>query len=246
MDITIGRFRFRPGIFLTLVTVGVVSVMLSLGQWQMDRGHFREALQQEIKARRSLPPVDLGTLPDTLGEYRFQPVNVNGHYDAKRQLLLDNRIVDGVVGYDVLTPFSTDDGRHILVLRGFVRQGSRRDQLPDIRVDESAFKLTGIINDLPATGIRLDDNANQYTHWPAVVQYLDLDALSRQLGYRLMDMVIYLDKDQNGSLIHHLPVLNLNAEKNYGYAFQWYAMATTVCFLYFFLNTQIEQAHPDE
>ncbi len=237
MNIKLLGYRFSPGVFITFVTICVAYILFSLGQWQLSRAEYKENLQQKIAERQHLPATTLQLLPDSVDERRYLPVILEGRYDNHRQFLLDNRIVNGVVGYDVYTPFVTDGEQVLLVNRGFVPLGKSRELLPDIAVTNQTLKLTGLLNTPPSRGVILADNLHSDAQWPVVLQYIDLKELSSMLNYQLMDMVLRLNKDENSALIYHLPVLNLNADKNHGYAFQWFAMTFTVCFLYFFLNT---------
>jgi len=243
LTVKIAGYQFSPSIFITLVTVIVVYILFSLGQWQLDRAEYKENLQQKIAERQNLPATTLQELPKSLDDRRYRPVNIEGHYDHDKQFLLDNRIVNGVVGYDVYTPFITVNGPALLINRGFVAQGPSRQQLPDISVSNQMVKLSGLMNKAPSKGIILADNLNDDSSWPVVLQYVDLKEISGMLNYQLMDMVLRVNKDENSPLIYHLPVLNLNAAKNHGYAFQWFAMMVTVCFLYLYLNTSKTNKH---
>ena len=51
-------------------------------------------------------------------------------------------------------------------------------------------------------------------------------------------MVIWLNENEAGSFEYDLPVLNLNATKNNGYAFQWFAMSLALLIIYIVVNTK--------
>jgi len=246
LTIKIAGYRFSPSIFITLVTVIVAYILFSLGLWQLDRAEYKENLQQKIAQRQNLPATTLQKLPKSMDDRRYLPVNLEGHYDNDKQFLLDNRIVKGIVGYDVYTPFVTVNGPTLLINRGFVAQGVSRQQLPDIPVSNQPLKLSGLLNKAPSKGVILADNLHSDASWPVVLQFVDLKELSAMSNYQLMDMVLRLNKDENNALIYDLPVLNLNAAKNHGYAFQWFAMTLTVCLLYIFLNTSKIQEKNNE
>jgi surfeit locus 1 family protein len=67
---------------------------------------------------------------------------------------------------------------------------------------------------------------------------MDIDEISKILDVQIYDMVLWLDKDQPGSLEYDLPVLNLNSAKNNGYAFQWFAMSLALLLIYIVVNTK--------
>lgn len=212
--------------------------MISLGFWQLDRAEYKGTLQQKIEQRKNLAALSLDELPATTDDRRFHPVEFMGEYDAAHTLLLDNKTFDGRVGYHVLTPVRIDATKMILVNRGFVAQGRSRALLPEIDTVDGKIVLTGLLDLTPSRGLVLGDNVNDATHWPVVLQYVDLDEISQLIGYELYDMMLWLDKDEVGGFEYDLPVLNLNSAKNNGYAFQWFALSFALLMIYIFVNTK--------
>lgn len=239
-SVKIASYRFSPGVLSSLLTVVFLYVMISLGFWQLDRAEFKDTLQQKIEERKNLTPVNFDGLPVTADDRRFQPVKFIGEYDASHTFLLDNKILNGRVGYHVLTPVKIDDAKTVLVNRGFVRQEKTRDLLPEIESFNGKIELSGLLDLTPSRGLVLAENVHDTTRWPVVLQYIDLDEISQLSGHELYDMVLWLNKDQVGSLEYDLPVLNLNSAKNNGYAFQWFALSFALLMIYFFVNTQRE------
>ena len=124
--------RFHPRALPTLATIVAVAVFVSAGQWQARRMHDRESLRAQFDAAALQDPVALGALAESAdwNALRYRPVIATGHYDARRQVLVDNRIHDGHAGYHVITPLVLADGRTVLVNRGWTPQGASRATLP--------------------------------------------------------------------------------------------------------------------
>jgi cytochrome oxidase assembly protein ShyY1 len=212
--------------------------MISLGFWQMDRAEFKDTLQQNISARKKLSPTGLDALPASSEQRRYHPVTIFAEYDGIHSFLLDNITLNGQVGYHVYTPVITTDGRAILVNRGFIQQGTTRDQLPEISAPESNVEISGLLNLPPSRTMLLAENVQETSRWPVVLQYIDIAEISSLLGYPLYDMVLWLNPDMAGAFEYDLPVLNLNAAKNIGYAFQWFAMSAALLIIYIVVNTK--------
>ncbi len=120
------RFLLRPG-WLALIAVVVgfaVACYALLAPWQFGREAQREAQQQAIEDSYRIAPVRLGELsrpgsgvgPDV----DWRQVTVSGSYLADAEALVRLRVHDGQPAFEVLTPLRTDDGRLVLVDRGFV------------------------------------------------------------------------------------------------------------------------------
>lgn len=113
--------RKRPwlGPFLFVLVVAAAAVLIGLGVWQLQRLSERRALNAEIRARMSLPPVALAGQSAGLPEYT--PVLAKGVYDFANEIVLRNRAHDQEAGVHLLTPLHID-GSHqsVLIDRGWI------------------------------------------------------------------------------------------------------------------------------
>lgn len=237
-SITVASFHFTPGVISSLLTAVLLYIMISLGYWQLDRANYKDTLQQKIQQRKSLIPAGLDELSETREQRRYLPVKFFGEYDTRHSFLLDNKINNGRVGYHVYTPVQTNSSALVLVNRGFIPLGETREQLPDLDTPNAKIEFRGLLDLTPSRALVLADNLHTAEHWPMVLQYVDLAELSKILGKELYDMVLWLDQEQPGSFEYDLPVLNLNAAKNNGYAFQWFALSLALLLIYITVNTK--------
>ncbi len=120
--ISLGKLEFKPGLIPTFATVAFLYLLISLGQWQLSRAEYKENIQTLINDRQNLPPIDYELAPTNIDEQLYLPVNINGYFDTNHQILLDNRVVNHAAGYDVYTPFIMNNGKAILINRGWVKQ----------------------------------------------------------------------------------------------------------------------------
>lgn len=237
-SLNIGAFTFSPGIFVTLLTIALVSLTYSLGQWQLSRAKYKDNLQQKIAERQNKPAVSYKQLPYEQSERAYLPVKFEGKYDTRHSILLDNRIVDSIVGYEVFSPFKMANDVTVLVNRGFLPLGKSRQVLPEFETPESKVVIEGLMEKTPFKGMILAENLHQSKQWPAVMQYIDTSELEQKLSTGLMKMIVRLAENEPGGLKYHQPVVNLNSAKNNGYAFQWFAMMSAILSLYFIVNTK--------
>ena len=141
--------RRRPPLWAAVTVAVAFAVLVGLGIWQLQRLDWKEALIAERVAQSRLPPValpaDFG--PAELLDYR--KVAVRGRFLHDRELYLDGRLHKGQVGLDVVTPLVLDDGRTLLVNRGWApksaRDPARRPdgQVPGEVAVEGALKRGG-------------------------------------------------------------------------------------------------------
>lgn len=112
--------RFRPAFWPTVIALPAFLVLLALGTWQLERLAWKTELNAERAAASQSAPIPL---PRTLEEAeadKFHPVRVEGVFDHARERFVAASNERGQVGVHVLTPLRLDDGRVLLVNRGFV------------------------------------------------------------------------------------------------------------------------------
>jgi len=238
VSLRIASYHFNPGIISSIVTAALLYTMMSLGFWQADRAEFKDTLQQKIVERKKFLPVDFDELPASSEERRYHPVKFTGEFDSQHSFLLDNVTFGRRVGYHVFTPVKIRGHKTVLVNRGFVPQGETRELLPETDAPGGKIEFLGLLDLAPSKTLVLAENVQDTSRWPVVLQYIDLAEINQLLGYELYDMVLWLDPDNAGSFEYDLPVLNLNAAKNSGYAFQWFAMSTALIIIYLVVNTK--------
>jgi cytochrome oxidase assembly protein ShyY1 len=122
------RFLLTPRwLATTLGAVLAVVVCVLMGTWQLGRFDTRVASHRKAEERVSASgrPVPLGRLLPS-GRETVRPgdvgraVTATGRYDARHQLLVPHRTLDGRDGYYVLTPLRVDGGgRAVAVVRGW-------------------------------------------------------------------------------------------------------------------------------
>jgi surfeit locus 1 family protein len=111
-------------IFLPLVT-GLIgtAILVGLGIWQMERLDWKRGILTEIDARIGGDPAPLPATGDPETD-RYQPVRLVGTVEPDELYVLVSRKQVGA-GYRVISPFVTEDGRRILVDRGFIPVDAR-------------------------------------------------------------------------------------------------------------------------
>ena len=238
-QIAVGRRVFSPSWLMTGITIVLLMLFVSLGRWQWGRAEFKQRLAQEFAA--STARVDELGAQRAIDLPRFARVEVRGQWDGSRQFLLDNRTRDGRAGYEVLTPLVLEDGRWLLVNRGWVPFGGYRDQLPDVRLDAPGVRaVRGLLDELPQPGLA-SGRAPPATSgsWPRVTAFPQAAELARSLGVdpgRLESRVLLLDETAAGGYVRGWQPFVKGPEQNWSYAIQWWSFAVLLIVLYVALN----------
>jgi surfeit locus 1 family protein len=114
---------FKRTILPLAFGLGGAAVLIWLGLWQLDRLAWKEAWLGEIDARIGGAPQALPAAPDP-AEDRYLPVQVIGRIGTAELHVLSSVKGQGA-GYRVVAPLATEDGRRLLLDRGFVREAEK-------------------------------------------------------------------------------------------------------------------------
>lgn len=234
---------------LTLAALAGFLACLALGVWQLQRAAYKRALQQTLLERAQLPPLAQAELPapgtrapEALLQRRVQ---VQGEWLAQHSLYLDNRPMDGRVGFLVLTPLRlAGRGDVLLVQRGWVpRDAAQRERLPPLSSPAGLQTLQGRLMASPSRAYELGSAAAT----GVIRQNVDLPALQAETGLPLLPLVLLQTEagpGEDASLKRHWPAPAVDIHKHYGYAFQWFALAALILGLYVWFQVLAPRRRP--
>ncbi|MBY6056870.1 SURF1 family protein [Leisingera daeponensis] len=109
----------RRVIFLLIISGAGLAILIGLGTWQLQRKAWKEGILATIEARIADESAD--HLPQALDQEadKYRPVRLTGDIGAEELHVLTS-IKDIGPGYRVISPFTLEDGRRVLVDRGFI------------------------------------------------------------------------------------------------------------------------------
>jgi len=204
-----------------LVGIVLVLTFARLGIWQLDRAQEKIALQQAFDH----PPRYVEVREDLQPE-PFQAIQSRGGFLGERQILIENAILDGALGYYVITPFEFDAyGPLLLVNRGWIGRNPGEHALPAVSIDPAARLIYGRSGHLPRVGIRPGEAFSDHGSWPRVGVWPRVDEVAAELGREVLPYVLLLDAEQQGGFVRRWKPQQSGTSMHYGYAFQWFAMA---------------------
>lgn len=206
-----------------LAAATLVVLFTALGFWQLDRADQKRALEADFKAESEPTAVTPAAEPE-----RFQHLQATGRYLAGRQFLIDNIVVDGRLGYYVITPMALEGGGPLLLVnRGWTPKTSV-DELPDVRIGNQARSVTGRAGRLPRVGVRPGEAFGRDSGWPKLATFPTVDELAQALDKDVLAFVLLADPDPASALVRRWEPREFGPERHIGYAFQWFALAIGV------------------
>jgi surfeit locus 1 family protein len=173
-------------IFKSVVALALILLCLWAAQWQYQRGVDRHARNFMITEHIALAPTPLLKVASDPSQFEWQMVTTSGKFNLSEQILLRNRYSEGVYGFEVLTLFTSIDGKTFWVDRGWVKAGITATTPPVVAsVPTETVDITGRLRldsslprgsffALPASGTGLVGELNAQSRLGTENFYLDL------------------------------------------------------------------------
>ena len=219
--------KFNPGKRITIFFVFFAFLFFSLGLWQIERGQAKTNLLDDFEKKILEKPSYINQKSQ-----KWDRVYVEGKWDSSKQILIDNVITRGIAGYKVLTPLRMKEtDQLILVDRGWIKQNTFRDQLPDIKLIQIDEVVSGIL-EIPELGLVLSDDLVS-KEWPKISQTKNLGVIKNEYDENIFPMILLADPTLKNSLEYiKITPTNMTPIKHYGYSAQWFLMFIVLCFMY--------------
>ena len=118
---------------ITALLFGLVgaSVLVSLGLWQLDRMQWKAKMLVQIEARIDSAPVAIPAHPNEVRD-QYMPVEMTGDILPEEIHILASVQKIGP-GYRIISAFELDDGRRVMLDRGFVAIVAKNALRPKVR-----------------------------------------------------------------------------------------------------------------
>lgn len=221
--------------FHLLVLVGCIT-LFSLGVWQLRRLDDRQSFNAMIEQRFDEPTVPLnmlipeGIVNDSVGagelasSVEWRAVTVSGTYLPEHELRVVNRSQNGRAGDNLVVPLELDDGRVLLVSRGFIPLGVNDPEVPAV-----AIEVTGRLH--PSQERSLLGAKDPAEGVLTEVQRLDLSRLDPQIPGELLP--VYMDllssvPPETPGVPEPVIAPDLSEGNHLSYAIQWFTFSLAV------------------
>jgi len=227
------RFRLRPRLMPTLAAALGIAITTSLGNWQLDRAAEKLQLQQRMEQGGHGSAIHLGTDPVQTADMAYYKVEASGEFLPEDTVYLDNRVRNGVAGYELITPLRLNGGaRCVLVNRGWVAAGPDRRHLPEVRTPAGKIRVEGVALPGNQRGFELSDQVRVGRLWENVT----VERYRSAFGLELQPIIVRAQNDLGDGLSRDWPPPDVGVDRHRAYAAQWFAMALAILVLYVVLT----------
>lgn len=240
---------FRPGIIPTAFMIFGVLTTAGLGVWQLNRHAEKQALRDEILVGLQGQVLLNADIESSVDTQMFRKVEVTGRF-VEPLALTNGRKEFGFIGYGVVQPLLLDDGRYLLVDRGWVPRDGIERAIDEIDTHGETITLQGQLrrveggdNDSPAPG-----RANLPELWPQG----SWPALWNRMPEPKIDAIVLAGQPilaGEGKSREPLPVDGYKpfpkTTNSLSYTFQWWIFGTVLFIVWIALGISRGRATPE-
>ncbi|MFT6896702.1 MAG: surfeit locus 1 family protein [Paraglaciecola sp.] len=223
---------FKLPIVSTLVTLLAVVIMFALGLWQLQRAEQKSTRLAMIEVASTTSAITLAQIINSQEDIRDLPVRLTGTLNPNTYLLLDNRIHQGRVGFEVLALLAADSG-NVLINFGWVAGDPSRLSLPEVDLPYALQDIQGKVA-IPQANPMVSETADTAQIWPKVIQQLDLAFIEQVFQQPILPFIVQLDPVATSGFIRQWQPVVMSPEKHIAYAIQWFGLAIAAFIIYGF------------
>ncbi len=221
-------FRFKPKLIPTLFTIPALLVLLSLSIWQFQRLHWKEALIEQISIKTKMPIIEL---PKNviLDEMLYRKVKLAGEFLHEHEMYVYGGAVkpSNEHFYYILTPLKSEDGRVIIINRGWVPEKMKAPNTRPESLLKGKVEISGAVMTNEEKGVYIHDNQPDKNLW----FYINLKEIESFLNQPVEQF--YILAENNGGDFPKGREIKPNLYNNHlGYALTWLFSAISLLIIY--------------
>ncbi len=234
--------RKRPRWLPLAATLVGVALTAAAGYWQLGRAHEKERLQRAYEHAESEAPVRVSAAPASVESLRLRKVEVEGEFLPEHLILLDNKMRNGEIGYEVVMPLKiAGSSMHVLVNRGWIAAPRERAKVPVISTPAATVSVIGMAT-VPGRFLELSKQEPSGPVW----QNLTVARFVARSGLAVQPVVIEQQNELGDGLARAWRAPDFGVTRHYGYAVQWFAFCGLIIFLWLYFYVQSSRSKKNQ
>lgn len=222
------------------LTLLVVLTCLFLANWQLNRAQDKQQRLDNIsvvQAKGVMSWSELKSLPENVDKTGIK-LQLTGHLQSDQYWLLDNRVFEKQVGFDVVGLFYPEQSKQAIVVNlGWIKAPKSRQQKAQVTLPSTKISLNVQLKQGELAGFYLQAQALNNEPWPKRIQYIDLALMQQEVqqesNTQLIDFMAYSSEARFSLQPHYKPVV-MPPEKHFAYALQWLLIGIAALLVFLF------------
>ncbi len=198
-----------------------------LGYWQLSRAQEKQQRLDILASNQNQLKTQLLDLTeDDLKQ--FVPVQLEVELAKRKNILVENKIQNGELGYHVLNlVHDVESKKNLLVNRGWIAGLANRSELPQVELPASYWQLKARLYPINRQVLSGDAEIEEFGN-TIRVPVLDASIVSQletKLDIKIEPYLLRMDKQNDYALTVDWAWVSMMPEKHLAYAFQWFSLS---------------------
>ncbi len=206
------------------LTVAFAAACAALGSWQMDRRDKAVATVERVASNYGQAPISFDEAASVFEDFKqpreWTPVTMTGVYATEDTRIVRNRPLNGRPGYEVLVPLKLEDGKTVIINRGWLPIGNNNAGHPDSVPDPPKGSVDVVARIKPAEpDVRAGAPEGQLAS-------INLSEYQQQLEYPILTGSYGLLESESPTAAtapRPLPKPDIDTGPHLSYSLQWFA-----------------------
>tara|TARA_X000000368_G_scaffold191255_1_gene150814 strand:- start:3818 stop:4507 length:690 start_codon:yes stop_codon:yes gene_type:complete len=220
-------------IFFHFLLLFVISLLITLGFWQLQRLEWKNTLLSKIEDNYNNITIDFPFL-ESSSQFEYMKSNIDGNYLSEKLMFFYRSNLNGDSGFNVVIPFKTTEGIIVYVDNGWIPFKNKENLDIDFINKSKVYSLSGALIFKKDRKYFTPENDYNENIW----YLLNTDEMDSVLDLSSSNYILKLI-DQNyfeEFLIEFNPT---NIKNNHlQYAVTWFLMALFISIFYIYLIKQ--------
>jgi len=202
--------------------LAVCAATISLGRWQTGRADEKRGLAERFERAGLAAPTPVSGQPASAQTLVFRRLSATGEFLPQFTVLLDNKVYRGRPGYFVVTPMRIAGSTiQVLVNRGWIAAGARREDIPEIKTPVGRVTIEGFGLEHAPRVLAVGSDNTRGRVW----QGLSLGEFAQWSGLALQPVFLEQRSETADGLVRDWPAPDFGIDRHTSYALQWYLIA---------------------
>ena len=194
-----------------------------MGTWQLYRLQWKQDLISQINRGLQSSPINYSKDINK----NYQRVQLTGNFNPSFQIFLYSLNEKGKPGFDVITPFETNNKENVLVNRGWIEK-NLKNKVP---LNLTSSSITGMLRSANRKNLFTPENDLQENIW----FYLNLNDVEKFTGKKFSKYIVYLEDDKIE--VPKPKKITIDLPNNHlKYAITWYSISISILFYFLYFR----------
>ena len=220
-------------IFFHLLLISVISLLIALGLWQLQRLEWKNTLLSKIEDNYNNVFIDFPFFEDT-SQFEYMRSRIEGNYLTDKLMFFYRSSLSGESGFNIVIPFKTSEGFTVYIDNGWIPFNNKKNLDIEFIDEFKVYNLSGVLIFKKNRKYFTPENDHDENIW----YLLNNDEMDSVHGLSSSNYILKLvDQEYFEEFLIEFNPTNIR-NNHLQYSVTWFLMAIFISIFYIYLINQ--------